>query len=62
MILFCGSLTNCPPQSLHLWFCLPLWKQPFLICYSEAQLEQQGFLAVILYANNQFYPYLLGTT
>jgi hypothetical protein len=36
--------------------------QPFLMIRSEAQLGQEGFLAVIPYANNQLYPYLLGTT
>jgi hypothetical protein len=28
----------------------------------EAQLGQEGVLAIIPYTNNQLYPYLLGTT
>jgi hypothetical protein len=36
--------------------------QPFLMIRSEAQLGQEGFLAVIPYANSRVYPYLLGTS
>ncbi|CAA9306337.1 MAG: hypothetical protein AVDCRST_MAG93-4932 [uncultured Chloroflexia bacterium] len=62
MILFCKSSANGLPQSLHLWFCLPLWMWPYLTVCSDVQGGQGGVSAFILHVNNPPCHYLLGTT
>jgi hypothetical protein len=62
MILLCASSTNCLPQTLHLWLCLPLWMWPFLTVCSDVQRGQDGVSVFIFHANNLSCYYLLGTT
>lgn len=58
---FCwGSSTNGRPQSLHFWFCLPLWIRPFLTMFRELQLGQGR--VVIIDGGMLNYPYIWWTT
>ncbi len=48
IVLFWGFSTNCLPQSLQRYFCLPLWMDPFLTKFCESHAGHSIFPSLFL--------------